>query len=66
MDELTHIRYFNTYGPKQSPILSSHVFFNAALNNEEIIIHGTGKQSRTFSHNDNIDATVTVFDGRLL
>lgn len=59
----TIFRYFNTYGPKQSSDFVITRFLHAALNNEEIIIHGDGKQSRTFLFiKDNIEATVAVFD----
>jgi UDP-glucose 4-epimerase len=59
----TIFRYFNTYGPKQSVDFVVSRFIRAALNNKEIIVHGDGKQTRTFLYiDDNIEATVSAFN----
>lgn len=58
----TIFRFFNTYGPKQSQDFVISRFIKAALNNQEIILYGAGKQTRTFLYiDDNIDATVNAF-----
>lgn len=55
-------RFFNTYGPKQSPDFVISRFIKLALNNEDITINGDGKQTRTFCYvDDNIDACVNAF-----
>lgn len=55
--EYTIFRFFNTYGPKQSPDFVMSRFIKMALNNEPITIYGDGLQSRTFCHiEDNTDA----------
>lgn len=57
--EYTLFRFFNTYGPKQSPDFVVSRFINAALNNEPITIYGDGQQTRTFCFiDDNLEATV--------
>lgn len=46
------LRYFNVFGERQSPVGSYAaavpIFIRNAINNEEIIIHGTGEQTRDF------------------
>ncbi len=46
------IRLFNTVGPRQSPAYGMVIprFFDAALKNEPLLIHGDGKQQRVFGH----------------
>ena len=50
------IRIFNTYGPKMSPndgrVVST--FIVQALKNEDITIHGDGKQTRSFQYLDDL------------
>lgn len=59
----TIFRYFNTYGPKQSVDFVVSRFIRAALNNKEIVVHGDGKQTRTFLFiDDNIATTVSAFN----
>jgi UDP-glucose 4-epimerase len=62
--EYTVFRFFNTYGPKQSPDFVMSKFLQAALRNEDITIYGDGSQSRTFCYiDDNIDACLkTMLD----
>lgn len=65
--QYTIFRFFNTYGPKQSPDFVMSKFINAALANEDITIYGDGEQTRTFCYvDDNIEATVTAFENNLL
>lgn len=55
--DYTVFRFFNTYGPRQSPDFVMSRFLRAALNNEDITVYGDGQQSRTFCYiDDNIDA----------
>jgi nucleoside-diphosphate-sugar epimerase len=55
--EYTIFRFFNTYGPKQSPDFVMSRFIAKALKNESITIYGDGLQSRTFCYvDDNVDA----------
>ena len=57
--EYTIFRFFNTYGPKQSPDFVVSRFINAALENKPITIYGDGGQTRTFCYiDDNLEATV--------
>ena len=46
------IRLFNTVGPRQSPAYGMVIprFFEAALKNQPLIIHGDGTQQRVFGH----------------
>ncbi len=54
--EYTIFRFFNTYGPKQSPDFVMSKFINKALKNEDIALFGDGQQTRTFCYlEDNID-----------
>ncbi len=58
----TIFRFFNTYGPKQSPDFVISRFIRAALKNEPITINGDGKQTRTFCFvDDNVDACFRAF-----
>src|SRR5690554_7580182 len=57
--DYTIFRFFNTFGPKQSPDFVMSKFIKQALNNEDITIYGDGSQTRTFCFvDDNIEATV--------
>lgn len=59
--EYTIFRFFNTYGPKQSPDFVMSKFLNAALAGKDITIYGDGSQSRTFCYiDDNIDACLAT------
>ena len=52
------IRYFNVFGPRQSPISEYAAvvpnFITAALLHESAIVHGDGLQSRDFTYVDNV------------
>lgn len=59
----TIFRFFNTYGPKQSPDFVVSKFIKSALHHEDITIYGDGLQSRTFCYiNDNIDACIATMN----
>lgn len=54
----TILRFFNTYGPKQSEDFVLPRFLTAALNNQPITLYGDGSQTRTFCFiTDNLDIT---------
>jgi UDP-glucuronate decarboxylase len=58
----TIFRFFNTYGPKQSPDFVITRFLAAALKNKDITIYGDGSQTRTFTYvDDTIDACLNCF-----
>jgi len=56
--ETVSMRYFNVFGPKQSPdsqyAAVVPLFMQAAVRGEPAIIHGDGTQSRDFTHIDNV------------
>lgn len=57
--EYTIFRFFNTYGPKQSPDFVVSRFIDAALESKPITIFGDGQQTRTFCYiDDHLEATV--------
>jgi UDP-glucose 4-epimerase len=61
--EYTILRFFNTYGPRQSTDFVMAKFITAALKDQEITIYGDGNQTRTFCYiKDNIDATMNAFE----
>lgn len=55
--ELIGLRYFNIFGPRQSPqgayAAAIPIFINGLLNNAEVFIDGDGNQSRDFTYVDN-------------
>lgn len=60
--DFTIFRFFNTYGPKQSPDFVMSKFLKAALAGQDITLYGDGSQSRTFCYiDDNIDACLKTF-----
>jgi nucleoside-diphosphate-sugar epimerase len=59
--DYTIFRFFNTYGPKQSPDFVMSKFLKAALAGKDITVYGDGQQSRTFCYiDDNIDACLAT------
>ncbi len=61
--DFTILRFFNTYGPKQSTDFVISKFIKAALAHQDITIYGDGQQTRTFCYiDDNIDATVIALE----
>lgn len=59
--DFTLFRFFNTYGPKQSPDFVVAKFIDAALAGRDITIYGDGQQTRTFCYiNDNTEACINA------
>lgn len=59
--DFTLFRFFNTYGPKQSPDFVVSRFINAALENKDIMVYGDGLQTRTFCYiDDNAEACINA------
>jgi UDP-glucose 4-epimerase len=56
--ETVSLRYFNVFGPKQSPeskyAAVVPLFIRAALSDEPLIVHGDGEQSRDFTYISNV------------
>jgi UDP-glucose 4-epimerase len=64
--EYTLFRFFNTYGPKQSPDFVITRFIDAALANTDITIYGDGSQTRTFCYiSDNATACINAMEKNL-
>jgi nucleoside-diphosphate-sugar epimerase len=64
--EYTLFRFFNTYGPKQSPDFVISKFMDAALENKDITIYGDGSQTRTFCYiTDNATACINAMEKNL-
>ncbi|PWU00007.1 MAG: epimerase [Bacteroidetes bacterium] len=62
----TILRFFNTYGPKQSPDFVISKFLHAAMRGKDITIYGDGSQTRTFCYiDDNVEFTEKIFNGNL-
>ncbi len=63
----TILRFFNTFGPKQSIDFVISKFLQAAIANEPITIYGDGSQTRTFCYiDDNTDCTLSILERDLL
>lgn len=53
------LRYFTVYGPRQRPDMAFHKFISAVMNGEEILIYGTGEQTRDFTYvSDAVEANL--------
>ncbi len=64
--DFTLFRFFNTYGPKQSPDFVVSRFISAALENKDITIYGDGMQTRTFCYiDDNAEACINALTQNL-
>lgn len=62
--DYTVFRFFNTYGPKQSPDFVVSKFIQAALKGNDITLFGDGLQTRTFCYiDDNTDSCLAAFRG---
>jgi nucleoside-diphosphate-sugar epimerase len=48
------LRYFTVYGPGQRPDMAFHRFITAMLKGEELVIYGSGEQTRDFTFIDDI------------
>jgi UDP-glucose 4-epimerase len=63
----TILRFFNTYGPRQSEDFVISKFIQQAIDGKDITIYGDGKQSRTFCYiDDNIETTMLCLRNNLL
>jgi nucleoside-diphosphate-sugar epimerase len=47
--QVTALRYFTVYGPRQRPDMAFHKFFKAFLEDKAIPIYGDGQQTRDFT-----------------
>lgn len=64
--DYTILRFFNTYGPKQSADFVMSKFIDLALAGENIPVYGDGKQSRTFCFiDDNLEFVEALLDQHL-
>lgn len=64
--EYTIFRFFNTYGPRQSPDFVVSRFINASLEHKPITIYGDGQQTRTFCYiDDHLEATVGCLTNKM-
>jgi nucleoside-diphosphate-sugar epimerase len=65
--DYTIFRFFNTYGPKQSPDFVISKFIKLAKANKDITIYSDGLQTRTFCFiEDNLEATVSILKDGLV
>ena len=56
------LRYFTVYGPRQRPDMAFHRFCRSLLKGEEILVYGDGRQSRDFTFiADAIEANVRAW-----
>jgi UDP-glucose 4-epimerase len=51
---IVSLRYFTVFGERQRPDMAFHIFIKAIINNKKLTIFGDGKQSRNFTHVDDI------------
>ena len=64
--DFTLLRFFNTYGEKQSTDFVMSKFIKSALAHKDITVYGDGSQTRTFCYiDDNIDATIYALENNL-
>lgn len=57
------LRFFNVYGHNQDNRMVVPRFFEQAINNDDITVFGTGKQTRDFTYiDDTIEACVRLMD----
>lgn len=64
--DFTLFRFFNTYGPKQSPDFVVARFIDAALAGNDITVYGDGMQTRTFCYiDDNTEACINAMTRNL-
>lgn len=60
------MRFATIYGPGMRSALGVHIFFEQALSDSPITIHGDGKQTRTLTYIDDlISGIVALFESRL-
>ena len=62
--DVVGLRYFTVYGPRQRPDMAIRRLCEAALGGTPFTLHGSGRQSRDFTHvDDAVDATVRAMHG---
>jgi nucleoside-diphosphate-sugar epimerase len=44
------LRYFSVFGPRQRPDMAFHRLIDAAINDEEFVVFGDGRQTRDFTY----------------
>lgn len=65
--KVVSLRYFNVYGPRQ-PLVGNYalvtgIFTEAKRNNQPVVIHGDGRQTRDFIHvSDVVEANIKSMD----
>lgn len=66
---VTIVRYFNIYGPRAKDGPYAGViprFISAALQGEDILVYGDGKQTRCFTYvSDAVEATIRAMDEKV-
>lgn len=63
----TILRFFNTYGPRQSEDFVISKFIARALQGKDISVYGNGQQTRTFCYiDDNIETTIRCLRDNLV
>jgi UDP-glucose 4-epimerase len=63
--EVQIVRLFNTVGPRQSSAYGMVIpkFFEAAIKNQDLLIHGDGSQRRVFCHvQDAVDGILSLWN----
>jgi len=61
--DVISLRFFNVYGWNQDTRMVIPLFFEQALNNQNITVFGTGKQTRDFTYiDDTIEACIRLMD----
>jgi nucleoside-diphosphate-sugar epimerase len=64
--DYTILRFFNTYGVRQSEDFVIAKFLKSAILNQDIMIYGDGFQTRTFCFiDDNIELTLRILEGNM-
>ena len=64
--DYTILRFFNTYGPKQSEDFVMSKFLKAAEAGKDITVYGDGSQTRTFCYiDDNVEFTLRILNQNL-
>lgn len=56
----TSMRLATFYGPGMRPALATAIFLEKAHNKQNIIIHGSGKQTRTWTHVDDVSSGIVA------
>jgi len=65
--DYTILRFFNTYGVRQSDDFVIGKFLKLAYSNQDIAIYGDGSQTRTFCYiDDNIEVTLKILHDDLV